>query len=242
MIREFRLSPPGGGRGLSCDASGAFIGNVPLLKRSGNDQWEPRDCEQLSKLIGAEFGLPIDMSLKMGGLNAISRALNEGNIAKAQIATVLLAIPDQPPFGKSANALSDRIKFIRDLFLSNLIKADWDSDEHPRWPAGAPDSQGGQFAPKGEAETDGSRTSVPAAAHNEQSRYENASLVPVAANIRDDISRKPPRRKSDQECEAQLASDMYVCGSLRDKQERAICRSSAMQRYSACVTGKPLPH
>jgi hypothetical protein len=31
-----------------------------------------------------------------------------------------------------------------------LLKADWDADEHPRWPAGTPDSQGGQFAPKGD--------------------------------------------------------------------------------------------
>jgi hypothetical protein len=30
----------------------------------------------------------------------------------------------------------------------------WESDEHPRWPTGAPDSQGGQFAPKGEGAID----------------------------------------------------------------------------------------
>src|SRR5271156_4635047 len=26
----------------------------------------------------------------------------------------------------------------------------WDADDHPRWPAGAADSKGGEFAPKGE--------------------------------------------------------------------------------------------
>jgi hypothetical protein len=80
LNREFRLTPPESGRGLSCDANGAFIGNVPLLRRSWNDHWEPRDGEQLSELIGTRFGLPIDMSSKMGGLNAISRALDEGNL------------------------------------------------------------------------------------------------------------------------------------------------------------------
>lgn len=31
----------------------------------------------------------------------------------------------------------------------------WDPDEHPCWPAGSADSQGGQFAPNGEGtETD----------------------------------------------------------------------------------------
>ena len=33
MIHEFHLSPPGTGRGLSCDANGAFVGNIPPLKR-----------------------------------------------------------------------------------------------------------------------------------------------------------------------------------------------------------------
>ena len=97
MDREFRLAPAGSGRGVSCDANGAFVGGIPLLKRSeaGND-WEPRDCVELSEQIAMNFGLPIDMTAKMGGLGAISRALNEGNIARAQIATVLLAIPGAP--------------------------------------------------------------------------------------------------------------------------------------------------
>jgi len=47
LIREFRLSPSGSGRGISCDANGAFIGTIPPLKRSranGKDDWEPGDC------------------------------------------------------------------------------------------------------------------------------------------------------------------------------------------------------
>jgi hypothetical protein len=40
-----------------------------------------------------------------------------------------------------------------------LIKADWDPDEYPRWPAGSADSVGGQFAPKGEGgDADASNT------------------------------------------------------------------------------------
>ena len=148
-IREFRLAPPGSGRGVSCDAKGAFVAATPLLKRNGEDRWEPRDCAELSKQIGADFGLPIDMSAKMGGIKAISHALNEGDIARAQIAAVLLAIPDAPPLVKGTRSRNDVIKFVRDLDWSGLIKANWDSDEHPRWPSGAPDSQGGQFAPKG---------------------------------------------------------------------------------------------
>ena len=152
MIREFRLAPSGSGDGVSCEANGAFIGAIPLLRRSnarGENRWEPRNCGELSKQIGEHFGLPIDVSSKAGGLRAISNALNDGDIARAQIATVQLAIPDPPPLLKDGRPRGAMIKFIRDLNWSGLIKADWDSDKHPRWPTGAPDSQGGRFAPKG---------------------------------------------------------------------------------------------
>jgi hypothetical protein len=151
MLHEFHLSPPGTGRGMSCDANGAFIGDIPLLKRlivDGKERWEARECSELSKEIGGRFGLPIDMASKMGGVRAISNALNEGDVARAQIATVLLGIPDPPALSKGVDNRADLIKFIDDLHWSGLLKADWDPDEHPRWPAGAPNSQGGQFAPK----------------------------------------------------------------------------------------------
>jgi len=159
LIREFRLAPPECGRGVSCDANGAFVGAVALLQRPniyGEDLWEPRDYAQISEQLGLQFGLPIDVSKKAGGLKAICNALNEGDVARAQIAAVLLGIPELPTLAKGVRFDSDMIKFIRDLHWSGLIKADWDPDEHPRWPAGAPESQGGQFAPTGENSTDGS--------------------------------------------------------------------------------------
>ena len=127
MIREFRLAPAGAKQGVSCDSSGAFVGMTPLLERSqedGRDRWEPRDCEQLSKQIGSDFGLPIDMSSKRGGLKAICNALNEGDVARAQIATVLLGIPDPPPLDGGARSRDTMIKFIRDLHWSGMIA--WD--------------------------------------------------------------------------------------------------------------------
>jgi len=155
LIREFRLSPPGSERGVSCDANGAFVGTTPLLKRSnasGATRWEPRDIANLSKQLGSNFGMPVDMATKIGGLKAICNALNEGDVARAQIAAVLLGIPDSPPVDKGARSRDGMVKFIRDLDWSGIIKADWDPDEHPRWPAGAPASQGGQFAPKADSD------------------------------------------------------------------------------------------
>ncbi len=163
-MREFRLSPVGSGRGISCDASGAFIGSLPLLKRIrrlGEEFWVPRDCAELSKEIGVVWNLPVEFASRAGGLNAIANALNDGDIARAQIATVLLAIPEPPARIEGINAHIVLTKFICDLYRGELIKADWDPDEHPRWPSGAPDSQGGQFAPKGESSATGDASGDP---------------------------------------------------------------------------------
>ncbi|HEX3666154.1 MAG TPA: hypothetical protein VHU23_13095 [Rhizomicrobium sp.] len=97
----------------------------------------------MSSQVSTQFGLPIDMSAKMGGLQAIAGALNAGELARAQIATVLLGIPDPPQLFKGAAAPEQAIKLIRDLHWSGLLK--WDPDEHPRWPSGQ--SDGGQFRP-----------------------------------------------------------------------------------------------
>ncbi|HEX4159764.1 MAG TPA: hypothetical protein VHY79_14955 [Rhizomicrobium sp.] len=123
MDREFRLAPAGSRRGVSCDHDGAFVGSIPLLKRSqaGGD-WEPRDCAELSERIGAEFGLPVDMTSKVGGLNAISRALNNGDIARAQIATVLLGIPEPPSKPSETTSHPEFIKFLGDLYWTGLIR------------------------------------------------------------------------------------------------------------------------
>lgn len=95
---------------MSCDTNGAFVGSIPLLQRSeanGRPRWEPRDNNHLSKDLGVAFGLPIDISSKTGGLKAICNALNEGDIVRAQIATVLLGIPDPPELVKA------RIRMMR---------------------------------------------------------------------------------------------------------------------------------
>jgi hypothetical protein len=67
-------------------------------------------------------------------------------LARAQIAAVLLGIPDPPQLSKGAAVPERTIKLIRDLHWSGMLK--WDPDEHPRWPAGQ--SDGGQFRTAGE--------------------------------------------------------------------------------------------
>ena len=167
MIHEFRLSARGNG-GVFCDKDGAFVGAIPMLVRtrgSGKGEWRPRDCDDLSREMSAQYGLPIDMSSKRGGLAVIAKALGEGDVVRAQVATVLLGIPDPPSLSKGAPSRQEMIKLASDLHWSGLLKADWDADEHPRWPAGAPDSQGGQFAPKSGDPATGQSTGGTAESH-----------------------------------------------------------------------------
>lgn len=155
-IREFKLAPAGSEYGISCDGDGAFVGGVPLLKQrkseQGRSDWEPRSCEDISKELGAVFAAPIDFSSKMTALSGVACALNRDDIAHAQLVMLHMEIPDPLPLGKGlALRQSGLVKIANALYASGLVKADWDSDEHPRWPAGAPNSQGGEFAPKGQA-------------------------------------------------------------------------------------------
>jgi hypothetical protein len=145
-VRQFRLSPRERGRGVACDAEGAFIDDIPLLKRitkNGKEKWAPRACEAISTDLSKRYGLPIDASSKAQGIATIASALNKGEIARAQLATLFLRFPEPPPLKKSTSSRGDWVRFIGGLAESDLIKARWDI----RWPAHAPDSQGGRYAP-----------------------------------------------------------------------------------------------
>jgi len=84
----------------------------------------------------------------------------------------------------------------------------------PRVPAGHPD--GGQWT----SGTDSLSTA------------ENPSLTVAAARR---------RGMSEAFCAAQLAIDILLCNSLRPTWRREACRSQAMERYAACLRGRPLP-
>jgi hypothetical protein len=63
----------------------------------------------------------------------------------ARIATLHMEIPD-PPLAEPAPTAQQVIALAKTLRMSGLLKADWNPAKHPRWPAGSPDSIGGQFA------------------------------------------------------------------------------------------------
>lgn len=49
--------------------------------------------------------------------------------------------------GKTAQSAIEIVALAKELHASGMLKRDWDSSRHPRWPAGSPDSVGGRFAP-----------------------------------------------------------------------------------------------
>jgi hypothetical protein len=155
--RRFGLSDEPGS-GVSCAENGVFVGAVPLLEQSRgqsvHDRWQPRPVSDLNRDLAERYGLPIEFNPKIGGLEAVSRALNRGDLICARIATLHLQIPDPPPLTKSAQTPGKLIDLARRLQASGLLKADWDPTKHPRWPAGSPDGIGGEFAPAGAASGD----------------------------------------------------------------------------------------
>jgi hypothetical protein len=137
---------------LSCSAAGLHLGETPLLERSEDgSQWRPRAIGDLSRELSKCYGLPVDMTSKVGGLTAVSAALNRGDIAYAQIAVLHLRMPDTPTLEKLTIA-DETLDLARSLIESGLLKIDWDEAKHPRWPDGSPDSAGGRFAPAGGAD------------------------------------------------------------------------------------------
>lgn len=147
--RGFRLS---GDRGIKCDARGAYVGSVPLLARcrcSANvETWKPRSLEELNKDLSNLYGIPIDFARKIFGVTSISTALNENNIALAQIITLHLRLPE-PPTTKSD---LEFLLVMQAAHVSGMLKRGWDPTKHPRWPSGSAEGRGGRFAPSGTAE------------------------------------------------------------------------------------------
>jgi hypothetical protein len=151
------------GSGVFCGADGLFVGGVPLLEQThsggGLEQWQSRPVSELNRDLGKRYGLPIEFNTKLGGLAAVARALERGDLIHARIATLHLRIPDPPAPGKSGCNAIEITGLARQLCASSMLKmpsdpTKWDPTKHPRWPAGSPDSIGGEFAPGGSAGSD----------------------------------------------------------------------------------------
>lgn len=140
-LRQYRLSPYKG-EGIHCDAAGAFVGGVPLLQWSSGTWWA-RDNVELSERLSEVYGLPVDFAGKSEGVSAIARALNKGDIARAQMIALHLQLPEPLPLAKNAPSQNDVDMLTGLLECAGVLKINY-----RHYPAGSPDRKGGRFAPK----------------------------------------------------------------------------------------------
>jgi hypothetical protein len=145
--------PQSRGAGVSCYREGLFVGLTALLERGAGadgEEWRPRSLADLDRDLSATYGLAVSMAPKMAGLGAVARDLGSGEIVHAQLTALFLRLPDPPALLKGSPCSEDEtIELAGQLLASGILKLEWDPAQHPRWPAGSPDSAGGQFAPAG---------------------------------------------------------------------------------------------
>lgn len=113
------------------------------------------------------YGVGFDAAQKMNGLGVVADALNRGELARAQIATLLLKLPDPERIDGGAGGL----RKLAALFEAGWLAKEWEDSEHPR--AGVPPNPGG-FAPTHGGAGDPSKPKAPAGtqvAQEEEERF-----------------------------------------------------------------------
>lgn len=147
-VHLWRLSAGGDGNlGLCCTAEdGLFLGRTPLIERAAGE-YVVRQRSELEQLFKCSSAVA-DIERLQRGLGVVKSALNENNLALAQIAAVQLCIPDLPGLHARA-ALEADDQLIKAERGDAVARADWDPDKHPR--AGTPPNPG-WFAPEESSE------------------------------------------------------------------------------------------
>jgi hypothetical protein len=134
--RGYKLDPPGHPHGVSCDAQGPALGPIQLLVKT-DAGFVVRPVEELNEIFSQTFGRPMDCTSLLPGLRTIAGALNDGNLARAMIATQLLHLP-----------YLDETEAVRAASAEAMSKASVNDPKHPGWAAGTQGSLGGKFRPK----------------------------------------------------------------------------------------------
>jgi len=85
--RTFRLAKDAGGLGLCCGDDGVFLGGAALLRKTETG-WLARPVDEIDALIEAAYGRQVDAARVRAGLETAAKALNEGDLGRAMIASV----------------------------------------------------------------------------------------------------------------------------------------------------------
>jgi hypothetical protein len=139
-----------------------------------------------------------------------------------------LAEPDQDELLRQRRAEIAAIR--RDLELLAALKKY--SPDQPRVPEG--NSKGGQWTAEGSAddtdkESDSKRPEAPTV------EGQLATRTPSGKQTKITVAARSSQAASD--CDAQYAADIVLCTMVRTP----LCYAQAMERYAACLAGRPLP-
>jgi len=150
--RTFRLRAGG----VECDVDGLRVGGAQLLESvgapSGARNWRPLAQPEIDRVLTRAYDAGISANGKRQGLAVVAEALNKGELARAQIAALLLRLPDPAVSALDPEPRDEQLARLRE---SGLLAKDWDEAEHPR--TGTPPNPG-WFAPRddsGAAEPEG---------------------------------------------------------------------------------------
>jgi hypothetical protein len=138
--RQFRLARGPDKAGLRCDADGVSLAGIQLLRKT-DAGLAPRQALEIDVLTKAGYGAAFDTDKLIRGLSVVSRALNDGDLGRAMIATLHLRLPELDAAGAARLAAVDAVlaKYSPDQ------PRDW----HGRWTSDGEGSGG----PSAAAET-----------------------------------------------------------------------------------------
>jgi hypothetical protein len=122
--RQFRLARGPDRVGLRCDADGVSLAGIQLLRKT-DARLAPREALEIDVLTKAAYGSAFDTDKLVRGLAVASKALNEGDLGRAMIATLHLRLPELDAVGVA------RLKAV-DAVLAKY-SPDQPRDWHGRW-------------------------------------------------------------------------------------------------------------
>jgi hypothetical protein len=192
-MRTYRLTNEPEGLGLSCTAAGLSLAGTPLLCRMAGG-FAPRPAAEIGLLMNAAYGADGGANRLETSLQAIARALNGGEVARAAIAAVLTRTPELSP-----NA-ARRLAAVND----DLTKYDPNQprDWHGRWTSdgGAGPVPAGQSAAQEPANSTGARVADPSAMPARTAADHSGSPTPNApATTANGAAENEPRGPTDLE-------------------------------------------
>jgi hypothetical protein len=90
----FKLDQDAKGRGLRCDRDGLFFAGEAFLERDAEDQFRPRPTPTIRKVLSSTYRTDSNWESRIRSVGVVAKALNNGDVARAMMAAVLMRLPE----------------------------------------------------------------------------------------------------------------------------------------------------